>query len=64
MSRRRRRLEIAVEPLPPAYSDEKAACPVCSRDAPAIGRRAMQIVFRCDHCNVVFKRVHGSPLDI
>jgi len=63
MSRRRRRLEIAVDPLPEAYLQEKTACPVCSRDAGAIGRRAMQIVFRCDHCKVVFKRVHAGPLD-
>ena len=63
MSRRRRRLEIAVDPLPEAYLSEKAACPVCSRDATAIGRRALQIVFRCDHCKVVFKRVHSGPLD-
>ena len=63
MARRRRKLDIPVEPLPAAYRQETAACPVCSRDAEAIGRRAMQIVFRCDHCNVVFKRIHAGPLD-
>ena len=62
MSKRRRKLEIAVEPLPRMFAQEVAACPVCSRDAPAIGRRALQIVFQCDHCKVVFKRVHASPL--
>lgn len=52
-----------MDPLPAEYQTEKAACPVCSRDASAIGRRAQQIVFRCDHCKVVFKRVHSGPLD-
>ncbi|HLQ62240.1 MAG TPA: hypothetical protein VK131_10275 [Candidatus Acidoferrales bacterium] len=63
MSRRRRRLEISVMPLPAAVAEETEACPVCGRDAQAIGRRAMQIVFRCDSCKVVFKRNRSSPFD-
>jgi hypothetical protein len=63
MSKRRRKLEIAVEPLPRAFQSETAACPVCSRDAVAIGRRALQFVFQCESCKVVFKRVRASPLD-
>jgi ribosomal protein L37AE/L43A len=63
MSKKRRRAEIRVMPLPGPYMEQTAACPVCGRDASPIGRRAMQIVFRCEHCKVVFKRVHGSPFD-
>ncbi len=50
-------------PLPAAVAEETEACPVCGRDAQAIGRRAMQIVFRCDSCKVVFKRNRSSPFD-
>ena len=50
-------------PLPTAYSEETASCPVCGKDALAIGRLAMQIVFRCERCKVVFKRNHASPFD-
>ena len=63
MSKKRRRLEIKVLPLPEPLLAERASCPVCGRDAAAIGRRAMQYVFRCEACRVVFKRVHTSPLD-
>jgi ribosomal protein L37AE/L43A len=63
MSKKRRRLEIKVMPLPTAYMVERASCPVCGRDARAIGRLAMQIVFRCEKCKVVFKRNHASPFD-
>ena len=63
MSKKRRRLDIKVEPIPVPLLEETASCPVCGRDANAIGRRAMQYVFRCDRCKVVFKRVHTSPLD-
>ncbi len=63
MSKRRRKLEIAVLPLPQAFASETASCPVCGREAVAIGRRALQLVFRCENCKVVFKRVHTSPLD-
>ena len=38
MSKKRRRLEIKVMPLPTAYSEETASCPVCGKDALAIGR--------------------------
>ena len=63
MSKKRRRLEIKVEPIPEPLLQETASCPVCGRDAQAIGRRAMQFVFRCERCKVVFKRVNASPLD-
>ena len=63
MAKKRRRLEIKVMPLPSAYMEEVASCPVCGKDSTAIGRLAMQIVFRCDHCKVVFKRNHASPFD-
>jgi tRNA(Ile2) C34 agmatinyltransferase TiaS len=63
VSKKRRRLEIKVLPLPGAYVEATAACPVCGRDASAIGRLALQIVFRCEHCKVVFKRNHSSPFD-
>ena len=36
-------------------------CPVCGRDSAAIGRRHLQIVFRCDGCKVVFKRNRSWP---
>jgi len=52
-----------VLPLPDPFMEATASCPVCGKDASAIGRLAMQIVFRCEQCKVVFKRVHGSPLD-
>lgn len=63
MAKKRRRLEIKVMPLPTAYMEEVASCPVCGKDSTAIGRLAMQIVFRCDRCKVVFKRNHASPFD-
>ncbi len=63
MAKKRRRLEIKVMPLPTGYREEVAACPVCGRDASAIGRLAMQIVFRCQRCQIVFKRNHASPFD-
>jgi ribosomal protein L37AE/L43A len=63
MSKKRRKLEIKVLPLPDPFMEATASCPVCGKDASAIGRLAMQIVFRCEQCKVVFKRVHGSPLD-
>lgn len=63
MSKKRRRLEIKVEPIPELLLRETAACPVCGRDAAAIGHRALQFVFRCERCKVVFKRVNSSPLD-
>jgi ribosomal protein L37AE/L43A len=63
MSKKRRRLEIKVMPLPTAFMDETASCPVCGRDASAIGRLAMQIVFRCEKCKVVFKRNRASPFE-
>lgn len=63
MTKKRRRLEIKVMPLPDAYMQATASCPVCARDATAIGRLAMQIVFRCERCKVVFKRSHASPLE-
>lgn len=63
MAKKRRRLEIKVMPLPSAYMEEVASCPVCGKDSTAIGRLAMQIVFRCDRCKVVFKRNHASPFD-
>ena len=63
MSKKRRRLEIKVMPLPTAFMEETASCPVCGRDASAIGRLAMQIVFRCEKCKVVFKRNNASPFD-
>jgi len=53
-----------VLPLPDAFLSEMAACPVCGQDAQAIGRRAMQIVFRCERCRIVFKRAHSSPLGL
>ena len=61
MSKKRRRLEIKVEPLPAPFQDETASCPVCGRDAAAIGRRHLQIVFRCEGCKVVFKRNRSWP---
>jgi ribosomal protein L37AE/L43A len=63
VSKKRRRLEIKVLPLPQPFMETTAACPVCGRDAAAIGRLALQIVFRCDHCRVVFKRNRSSPFD-
>jgi ribosomal protein L37AE/L43A len=42
---------------------ETAACPVCGKDAQAFGRRAMQIVFRCQGCKVLFKRAHNLSFD-
>jgi tRNA(Ile2) C34 agmatinyltransferase TiaS len=62
VSKKRRKAEIKVLPLPNAYLSATAACPVCGHDAQAFGRRAMQIVFRCERCRVVFKRAHSSPL--
>src|ERR1700675_1165682 len=61
MSKKRRRLEIKVHPLPAQFQDETASCPVCGRDSAAIGRRHLQIVFRCDGCKVVFKRNRSWP---
>jgi ribosomal protein L37AE/L43A len=63
MSKKRRRLEIKVMPLPVAFMEETAACPVCGRDASPIGRLAMQIVFRCEKCKVVFKRNNSAPFN-
>jgi ribosomal protein L37AE/L43A len=64
LAKRRRRLEIKVQPLPEMFMQRQAAaCPVCGREASAIGRLAMQVAFRCDRCKVVFKRVNVSPLD-
>lgn len=63
MSKKRRKLEIKVLPLPEPFMETIASCPVCGKDAGAIGRLAMQIVFRCERCKVVFKRVRASPLD-
>jgi ribosomal protein L37AE/L43A len=60
MSKKRRKLEIKVDPLPIAYLERRAPCPVCGKEA--MGRRALQIVFRCERCKVVYKRAHGSPL--
>jgi tRNA(Ile2) C34 agmatinyltransferase TiaS len=62
MSKKRRKLEIKVDPLPIAYLERRAPCPVCGKDGEAMGRRALQIVFRCERCKVVYKRAHGSPL--
>lgn len=62
MTKKRRRVEIKVLPLPERYTAEQATCPMCGRVAGAIGRLAMQIVFRCSSCRVVFKRNHGPPL--
>ncbi|HLH70918.1 MAG TPA: hypothetical protein VKY90_18340 [Candidatus Dormibacteraeota bacterium] len=42
---------------------EIAACPVCGKDAEAFGRRALQIVFRCKACKVLFKRTHDLSFD-
>jgi transcription elongation factor Elf1 len=64
LSKKRRKAEIKVLPLPNAFLSETAACPVCGQDAVAIGRRAMQIVFRCERCRVVFKRAHSSQLGL
>jgi len=50
-------------PLPNAFMTETAACPVCGKDAQAFGRRAMQIVFRCQACKVLFKRAHNLSFD-
>jgi transcription elongation factor Elf1 len=61
MSKKRRRLEIKVDPLPRPFMDETASCPVCGKDAAAIGRRQLQIVFRCEPCKVVFKRNRSWP---
>ncbi len=63
MAKKRRRLEIKVMPIPSAYMEEAAACPVCGKDSTAIGRLAMQFVFRCERCKVVFKRNRASPFD-
>ncbi|HZV52823.1 MAG TPA: hypothetical protein VFD49_24055 [Candidatus Dormibacteraeota bacterium] len=63
MSKRRRKAEIKVLPLPNAYMSEIAACPVCGKDAEAFGRRALQIVFRCKACKVLFKRTHDLSFD-
>ena len=37
MSKKRRRLEIKVDPLPAPFMEETASCPVCGRDAAASG---------------------------
>lgn len=50
-----------MDPIPALYMEETASCPVCGRDAQAIGRRHVQIVFRCDGCKVVFKRNRHWP---
>jgi hypothetical protein len=63
MSKRRRKADIRVMPLPNAFQSETAACPVCGKDAQAFGRRAMQIVFRCQACKVLFKRAHNLSFD-
>jgi tRNA(Ile2) C34 agmatinyltransferase TiaS len=61
VTKKRRRLEIRVEPLPQRFLEQTAPCPVCGKDAAAIGRRALQVVFRCERCKVVYKRSHASP---
>ena len=63
MSKRRRKADIRVLPLPNTFMTETAACPVCGKDAQAFGRRAMQIVFKCDGCKVLFKRAHNVSFD-
>lgn len=63
MAKRRRKLEIKMQAIPEAFMRQVSSCPVCNKDARAIGRQAMQLVFQCEHCRVVFKRVHASPLD-
>lgn len=63
MSKRRRKAEIKVLPLPEPYVNEITACPVCGKDAEAFGRRALQIVFRCKACKVLFKRAHNLAFD-
>lgn len=62
LTKKRRRVEIKVLPLPAPYTTEQAICPMCGRMAGAMGRLAMQIVFRCTSCRVVFKRSHATPL--
>jgi tRNA(Ile2) C34 agmatinyltransferase TiaS len=63
MSKRRRKADIRVLPLPNTFMTATAACPVCGKDAQAFGRRAMQIVFRCEACKVLFKRAHNLSFD-
>jgi hypothetical protein len=63
MSKRRRKADIRVLPLPNAFLTETAACPVCGKDGQAFGRRALQIVFRCQACKVLFKRAHNLSFD-
>ncbi len=63
MSKRRRKADIRVLPLPTASVTETAACPVWGKDAQAFGRRALQIVFRCQGCKVLFKRAHNLSFD-
>ena len=63
MSKRRRKAEIRVLPLPNTFMTETAACPVCGKDGHAFGRRAMQIVFRCQACKTLFKRAHNLSFD-
>jgi hypothetical protein len=63
MSKRRRKADIRVLPLPKPFLTETAACPVCGKDGQAFGRRALQIVFRCQACKVLFKRAHNLSFD-
>src|SRR5205823_6332089 len=61
MSKKRSRLEIKVDAIPAMYMEETASCPVCGRDAQAIGRTHVQLVCRCAGCKVVFKRNRDWP---
>lgn len=63
MSKKRRKVDLKLQPLPGELLGETAACPLCGESSAAIGRLALRYVFRCERCTVVFKRVLATRLD-
>ena len=50
-------VELPLKNVPAELSDERAVCPNCSdRDAGAIGRLGLRLVFKCERCRVRFHR--------
>lgn len=60
MAKRRKKVDIHLKAIPKEYEGYTARCPVCERKSPAVGRLSLHIVFRCEKCQVLFKRLESS----
>ena len=50
-------VELPLKEVPVQFADEHAVCPNCeNRQASAIGRLGLRLVFRCERCRVRFHR--------